>query len=612
MAVLKEILFFASLWGWFFLIKNAGKLRVHFVPAVTMAGVSLALYAGGLLGLLRESSAFLYSVGLAGAVAAVVLWIKGGRVFPRWSLFGVIFTVTALLFAALILNLKFLHYDNFSHWATAAKYMLSADRFADMSTRLVVFKDYPPGAAVWIYYVCRFAGYSQGMMLLAQNSLVFACFFAVFGMVRERRRFLLYSFLGMGCAMLSYLNLTIRINNLLVDFLLPLLVMAAVSVSYRMEEDCVKASVCVAALLGYAAIVKDVGVIFAAVGLIYHVWRLLTRRKKNVPALFLSAGAFLPYLAWKWYLSTELAGFEGKFSVETGRASAAAPELYEQIIRQFYHSSFSLTERSFQAFLLCTALAAGGVVYARFFLKRKWDLWKVWLVGVIMLGLYYAGLLFLYLYSMPADEAVRLAGFDRYTCSIMTLFAGILVMGAEADMENSFAVGIDERGAYRAYSSPEAKRRYQTTVLFTFIIGMNFLYSEFNGLIDIRKKYMDSLPGQVESLTGDRWYMDGKEDDARYLVVASDTQRGGENADDQGQVTSGEVRYVCRYFLWAPHVDVTDRLDAERLREAEQGYDYILVLDNRSAETGYFKTPGLYEVQDFPYSYQKSTGHGIR
>src|SRR5699024_11826237 len=102
---------------------------------------------------------------------------------------------------------------------------------------------------------------------------------------------------------------------------------------------------------------------------------------------------------------------------------------------------------------------------------------------------YYAGMLYMYLYSMPAEEALRLAGFERYACSAAVLYAGFLLMGAVVDMEHSFAVGIDERGPCRAYSSPGAKRRYQYAVLVTMVVRINFLYSEYSGLLHIRSVY---------------------------------------------------------------------------------------------------------------------------
>ena len=94
-----------------------------------------------------------------------------------------------------------------------------------------------------------------------------------------------------------------------------------------------------------------------------------------------------------------------------------------------------------------------------------------------MLAAYYGGMLYLYLFTMPEEEAVRLAGFSRYACSGMALFCGnACCCGLVKDVENSFAVDIDERGAYRAYSSPGAKRRYQNAVLVTFLLGVNFFY----------------------------------------------------------------------------------------------------------------------------------------
>ena len=91
-----------------------------------------------------------------------------------------------------------------------------------------------------------------------------------------------------------------------------------------------------------------------------------------------------------------------------------------------------------------------------------------------------------------------------------------------------------------------------------------------------------------------------------------------EGAQGAGQVSDGEVRYVCRYFLYAPYVDVTSRLDLGTIGEAAGKYDYILILDTEAVEYApdfpeeeRIRTPGLYDVQDLPYSYQKSTGHGI-
>ena len=585
-----------SFWGYFFVVCRFGKIKSWFVPVICMAGVSLALFFGGLLGILALAADLALLGGLAGFIVfAVLVFRKKIRPLKR-SLWGFCFGVGAAVFLLLSLDLKLLHYDNFSHWALIVKYLLSTDHFPGADTVMIPFRDYPPGSSVFIYYVCRFAGRSQGIMLLAQNSMLIACFYAVSGIVKERRRFLLYSFPGMGCALLSYLNLTIRINNLLVDFLLPLLAMASAAVSFRYCREKWKLCIIQAILLGFMGIVKNTGVFFAGAAGIYALWMSFyagwkSRKTESgeegadktgslgkwakisgLGALML-CGAALPLLAWQRHLDTDLAGFEGKFEMGKTGVEYGAPvgeEFYGQVTRDFLKTSFDLSGRAAQVFFVCLFLAAGAVLYARFRMKRRWRLGYILPVGIVTVILYYVGMLYMYLYFMPTEEALLLAGFERYACSVMTLFAGVLLMGATVDMESSFAVDIDERGAYRAYSSPGAKRRYQYAVLGTVLIGVNFLYSEINGLLSIRADYETSLPGRVEQAVGDRWYENGETDERTYLITAS---------DENGQVSSGEVRYVCRYFLWTPNVETVSSINSEELEMLSREYDCVIVLD---------------------------------
>ena len=611
-SVVRAAVFVLSAWGCGFAAHRVLKIHAYFTPVFTMAGISLIVYAGGLFGALRPAAYLVLAGGLAGSAYFFCLLFRKKTGIHMPGFFGVCFGAVTLAFARLILHLKLLHYDNFSHWAVMVKYLLSANRFPGADTELVTFLDYPPGSSVFVYYVCLFLGRSQGVMLLAQTALIFACFLAVFGIVEERRRFLLYSFLAMGCAMLSYLNLTVRINNLLVDFLLPLLAMASAACSYRCRRQIWQASLLSGVILGYLGIVKNTGLIFAAFAFAPYLRNAFFRKPRGnreseegrpapkgtrwAAALLTAAAAVLPYLLWQYHLGTTLAGYEGKFSISaaggTPGSATVAPDLYGVIAGRFVKEALDLSGRAAQVFLLCNLAAAGAMVFARLYLKRRWGLLRTLLLGDVMTVGYYAGILGLYLFSMTEEEALRLAGFERYACSIMVLFAGILFMRATVDMEHSFAVDIDEAGAYRAYSSPAAKRRYQYGVLFTFVVALNFIFSEYNGLAAVRREYGSSLPGKAEKIMGDRWYPDGTEDQRRYLVAVT---------DKGGQVTYGEAEYVSRYFLYAPHVDVTDYLDEETVRAAAGEYDFIVILEpeavnDRAAEMygGMFRTPGIY------------------
>lgn len=601
MELIKGGLFLASMWGWLFIVYRKGKIPILFVPVVTSVGISLFLYAGDLTGMLNPSSWLVVGAGLLGFGFFIKNVAEKNVSFPAPTLFSVCFGSGILIFTVLTLGFRFEHYDNFSHWAMTVKSMLITDQLPDAGNQLVTFKNYPPGCAVFIYYVCKFLGNAQGVMLLAQNSILFSCFLAVFGIIKEKQRFLLYSFLGMGCSLLSYLNLTIRINNLLVDFLLPLLAMAAIAFVYQSRDSLWKTSLCTTLILGFTCIVKNTGIVFAGFVLAYYIWNI--GKKKGIAAWIKAVTvcmtvclALIPYVVWNLYVRCRFSGIEQKFQLAFGKQEslAVSKEQYGQITEEFVKAAFSISNRAILAFFLCNIAAVLAVLFVRIFLKKQWKLGRVLIVVDLMTIVYHIGILGLYLFSMPEEEAVRLAGFDRYACSIMVLAAGLLFMQATIDMEHSFAVRIEGNGTYRAFSSPAAKLRYQYMVLATMMIGVNFLYSEINGLLYIQSNYSQSLAGRMETLAGDRWQEE--EDQRKYLVAASDRE---------GQVSNGEVFYVSRYFLNAPNVEVTERLDAGNMDEIKKEYDVLIILDESAVHTGtadvenaVWNRSGVYPLKD--------------
>lgn len=588
--------FAASVCGHVFYAARLTRTDFCFAPLFAAACLGLALYAGALADAPEQTAYLLFAAGLPGFARCVSL-ARRGRLRPRAGLRGACFAAGTAAFAVLIFRLRLTHYDNFSHWALAVKSLLCTDALPRADTALLDFPDYPPGTTLLCYYAGKFLGTSQTVMLLAHNAVLFACFWAMFGVVRERRRFLPYALIGAGCAMLSYLNLTIRINNLLVDFLLPLLTASAAAAADRYRDEPARLSAWCAAVLGFTGIVKNTGFFFAVVGYAFYLAALLrTRgappRRRTLCAVLTGAAAALPALLWRAYVNTALAGFDAKFDFSAGN-SAVPPELRGRIARDFLRAALDPADRAAQVIFLCNVLALGATVFARVRLGRRWRLGAALIAADAAAAAYYAGLLWLYLYSMPQEEAVRLAGFERYACSAAALCAAIVILYAARDVENSFAVPIGERGAHRAFSSPDAKRRYQYGVLAALAVAVNFLYSEWNGLAAASARYPDTLPAAAQRVLGDAWPEDGRADTRRYLVAASDRD---------GQVSSGEARYVCRYFLYAPNVDVTASLNADAVRAAAGRYDFIAVLDAEAvtpeAEAlGVPAAPGLYPVR---------------
>lgn len=575
------ILLICSFLGYMLLTSKVIGIRREFIPLFVFSSVACAVYFCGLSGMLFYGSAVVMAAGLASLVVILARSMRKGVHFRfKLSLFGFFWIAGSLFFFSLLLRSELTHYDNFSHWAIAVKQMLSTDAFPAADSRLIDFKNYPLGISSFIYYVCRFAGNYQPIMISAQGMLIFSCFYAMFGIISEKKRFLLYAFLGLGCASLSFFNITIRINNLLVDFLLPIYTLAIFAAAYRYRTDHKRAIITVLPMAGLLTVTKSTGIIFAVIGLLYLFYMVLINDKavSRRRILFLSLAALyaslLPYLSWSWHMEAAFSGVENKFDLQNMPAEKTVEQVRE-ITDLFIRSSMDITTRPAMGILAFNIAAIAAVIFNAFVLRKKWSLLKALIALDAVLIMYYAGILGLYIFSMPLDEALWLAGFERYASSMVVLFAGGLVLTATVDIENSFYYRIDQMPAEHAFRNVTNKNRYQKGVLACTAIAIILLLSEYNGIYSGIRDYDTSLPYKIRSITGDRWYKNGREDTSRYLFYAPDRD---------AQVTNFYMQYAGRYFLYAPNVDGICLFYEDNMDNLLSSYDYLVVAETDANE----------------------------
>ncbi|EAQ6393041.1 hypothetical protein C3513_25825 [Salmonella enterica] len=350
-------------------------------------------------------------------------------------------------------------------------------------------------------------------------------------------------------------------------------------------------------------IIKSTGIIFAAVGLIFLVYTWLTHGQKsgwkNVLAVVGTiCGVLIPYFGWSWRMATVFQGVDNKFDVAaSGIQSGKTAEQMHEILWLFIKSSTDITTRPVIGIIIFQLVAIAASIFAYVVLKKKWNLWKALIALDVVLLLYYAGILALYLFSMPLDEAIRLAGFERYASSIVVLFAGGLVLCAAIDLERSFHYRIGEVPDYQAFKTVKTKGHYQKGIIGCMAIAATILLSEYNGIVSIAKTYDTTLPYKIHAVTGDRWYKGGQEDNNRYLFYASDRDQ---------QVTNYYMQYVGKYFLYAPHVDGIVLFYEDNMDNLLSGYDYLVVVEtDRNAKWLLKKHYGI-DMQEGIYKITRS------
>ncbi|MEO2256084.1 hypothetical protein ABGV43_04045 [Paenibacillus amylolyticus] len=574
---LMGVLLIFSFLGYMQFVRKALSLRWEFIPVFVFSSIACFVFLSGLAGQLFTGSLVILIVGLLLYGGMLFLRLRrGASLRMSFSIFQFSFLAGTFVFLLVLFQNQLTHYDNFSHWAIVLKQMLSTDAFPTPDSNLIDFKNYPLGTSSFIYYVCRFMGHSQSVMLLAQGLLIFSCFYAMFGIVSEKKRFLLYAFLGLGLSTLSFFNLTIRITNLLVDFLLPIYALAILAVIYQYRNEIKKACIVVLPLAGLLTIIKSTGIIFAAIGLIFLVYIWLKHKQKlswktALAVVGTICGALIPYFGWSWRMATVFQGIDNKFDVATsGIQAGKTTEQMREILWTFLKASTDLTTRPVIGIVIFQLIAIAASVFAIVVLKKKWNLWKALIALDVVLLLYYAGILALYLFSMPLDEAIVLAGFERYASSIVVLFAGGLVLCAAIDLERSFHYRIGEVPDYQSFKTVETKGHYQKGIIGCMAVAATILLSEYNGIVSIAQSYDTTLPYKIHAVTGDRWYSGGQEDNNRYLFYASDRDQ---------QVTNYYMQYVGKYFLYAPHVDGIVLFYEDNMDNLLSGYDYLVVVE---------------------------------
>jgi hypothetical protein len=585
--VLMAMVVLCSMSGYMMLTKAKLKLQAEFIPIFVFSAIACAVYFCGLAGFLFPGSIFLLSVGVVLFVIYFIPVVRQRSYLNfKPSLFHVTFVAGSLFFFYLLINSKLIHYDNFSHWAIVIKHMLITNAFPDAGSVLIDFKNYPLGVSSFIYFICRFVGNAQEIMLTAQGFLIFSCFYAIFGIIKEKKRFLLYAFLAAGCSMLSVFNITIRISNLLVDFLLPIYTLVLFVVIYVYQMEIKKACITIIPIAGLLIIIKNNGIIFAGIGLIYLVYVWLNNKDKplwkNGLLVFISIlASFMPYILWMLHMAYGFQGVENKFEISGDNIQNLSGGKSEADIRQiillFVKSVFDLKSRPMIGIIGFNIAAVLVSVFVAIMIKKNWKLWKTIIALDIVLIGYYLGILGLYIFSMPLDEAIRLAGFERYASSIVILFAGGLILCATVDIENSFYYKMSDIPAYRAYKSVQSKERYQKGVILFTALAVTMLMSEYNGMKTIQHSYKTTLPYKIYQVTGDRWPSGGKVDESRYLFYASDVN---------GQVTDYYMQYIAKYMLYASNVDGICAFYEDNLINLLSSYDTLVIVES-DAEARY-------------------------
>ncbi|WP_245686264.1 hypothetical protein [Streptococcus henryi] len=588
------------------------KMDRRLVWIFTISSLTLLLYLASLFQFLLVAVWGISIVGSLLALYYIVGNVTKRDPLQRLDAVAIGMLLTLLLFAVTLWQSPLLHYDNFTHWATIVKFLNINNALPTQADAIIGYYTYPVGSSIFNYYVTVLVGFSDGSMLIAQLLLIFSSLYGMFATLKDSNRLLMSIMIFASFALFNYFNIAIRLNNLLVDYLLAAITLAVFSGFVAYKDRLIQLSLNTFALLGLLSIIKTSGLFFVALGLLVYVIlsiSILFKKSFSLRNIFLISTTIflsaLPYGLWQWHVEANFTNSqEAKHAISSsdlnlalsGKLTGTAKE----ILDHFLLSSFSLNSLASRGIILINVILLLSFIIIGILHKRPKILLLTWLGVDAVLIVYYIGILLMYLVAMPTDEAIVLAGFERYASTIVIILLGVSLIVLVREMDSCLYEQNPLRRNVRSYRSLLTKRLYQHSSLALLFFTVSLFLSENNGVLYNNKIEASNISQQIKSLVGDR----REKSEERILVISADK----ENVD------SYFTQYAARYYLWNTHVDAREdlMLSSQEFEKLLKEYDQVLVLDNHYTFNALTKQlyskiypPGLYQISDFPMVYSK-------
>lgn len=603
MTILRISLLIFSLYGGSRIFYDRFKINHEFSYLSFICTVILGLYVAAFFSYLEIVAYLVFAISFSYGVYSLISDVKAKKIsFSNIQIVHVWFIFYCILIGNVLMKTQLEHYDNFSHWAVIIKFLFTEGGLPTAQDTIISYTSYPMGSSLFVYYAVLIAGFRDGVMLLGQFMLIASALYAMFALIRDKSRGLIVTAMIAGIACFNYFNIAIRMNNLLVDFLLPLIALAGVAMVRVKRKEPVKLSIMVFLITAVLNLIKTSGLFFSAVVLIYYLYemiRMIPFVKRKLKLLSISLGtvvmAHLPVIYWNYYVKTNfpVTKHEVDLSAYQSIFDAKDANVTQEILDKLLAYLMNIENLATQGFILFNLLLLVGYLVIRFALKRRNSLLKMLILGDIISALYYLGILMMFLFSMPVDEAIQLAGIERYASSIVILNLGLAIYALARETDYSFYEQNIELRSYRSFKSLYTKQLYQySSIAFSFFAVM-FMFSEVNGMKYNNAFFGDSIPAQFIRTSGHQFDLN---DDA-YLVVST----------DQENVMNYYTGFVGMYYLYSSHVTAREdfRITTEEFKELLNDYDQLVLLDDHwtfnammEQTSGNTLEPGIYEVEE--------------
>ncbi|MFD1548524.1 ABC transporter permease [Levilactobacillus fuyuanensis] len=569
----------------------------------------LMLYVFAMVGMLNLGIQIVTYFGIALLVLWFLLsfWHKGQLKFEGIHLFDFWMIGLGLAMGQTLLKSPLVHYDNFSHWAVMVKFMTFTGHLPGATDKLISFTSYPPATALYITQFVHWTGFSDGTMLVAQFILIWAAGYAIFAGLRDRSRALTGFILCFTLAISFVFNVAIRLNNLLVDYVLPIIAVAGLIGIFAYRKKPALLCMHTAIFIGALMLVKNSATFFVVMIGVYFLYTLIAnghghwyRRLAMIPLQF--AGTIgvgiMPFLWWEWHVKHTFTLSKHQISTQaySKQLNGESHQELLKIAHKFIGQILSTNSLSTKGIILINVVLIGMWIYIRLRAHRRNNLFGMAFLLDIVFIAYYGSLFGMYILSMPYAEAIVLDGFERYMGSmvILNLLIGSVPLVRALD-RIQFEQNFQKRNT-QSFKSAATKNAYQISTLVVGFFAITMMYSEITGTNFTNKMNHNTLPLQMSRIAKPWTHLNHK----KVLIVDP----------EKVDVDDYYAGYVGRYYFFTDQAVGQENfmMTPKAFKVAVEHFDYVAIPETHRTFT--VLTEKVYH-QHVVTGFFKVTNHGL-
>jgi len=570
------ILYAVGLLGYISTVRRIG-VSPYLAWITSMLIQILILYGFAMTGWLNLGIKFVTYLGIALSILWFVMGLfrKAQLKFEGIHLFDFWMIGLGIATGQVLWNSPLVHYDNFSHWAVMVKFMTFTGHLPGAADKLISFTSYPPATALFITQFVHWVGFSDGAMLVAQFILIWGAAYSIFAGLRDRSRALTSFILCFALAISFVFNIAIRLNNLLVDYVLPIITIAALVGIYVYRKKpillCSHVAIFVASLL----LVKNSATFFVIMIAIFFLYTLITnhhwkwQRLITVPLQFvitLGVG-YLPFAWWNQHVKSTFTVSKHQISTQaySKQLNGESHQALLKIAHKFIEQITSLNSLSTKGIIMINVVLIATWLVVRIYKHQRNNLLGIALLLDFVFITYYISLFGMYILSMPYAEAILLDGFERYMAStvILNLFIAAICLVRVLD-KLQFEQNFQKRNT-QAFKSAATKNMYQVTTLVVGFFAITMMYSEVTGTKFSNEMNHNTLPLQMKRISKPWNHLNHN----KILIVDPELV----------DVNDYYAGYVGRYYYFTDNAIGQENfmMTPKAFKQAIEGYQYVAI-----------------------------------